>query len=88
VLLAVGARYRRLRSSMLAAIERGRPPPIDELNGEIVRLARPLGIPVPVNAAVVDVVRAIGRGERRPSVETLRALYDDTREPLRLLRAG
>jgi 2-dehydropantoate 2-reductase len=88
VLLAVGARYRRLRSSMLAAIERGRPPPIDELNGEIVRLARPLGIPVPVNTAVVERVRAIARGEQRPSVETLRALYDDTREPLRMLRAG
>ncbi|MEC8423857.1 MAG: 2-dehydropantoate 2-reductase N-terminal domain-containing protein, partial [Myxococcota bacterium] len=29
VLLAVGTRYRRLRSSMLAAVERGRPPAVD-----------------------------------------------------------
>jgi 2-dehydropantoate 2-reductase len=88
VLLAVGARYRRLRSSMLAAIERGRAPPIEELNGEIVRLATPLGVPVPVNRAIVDVVHAIARGEKAPSLPTLRALYDDTREPLRLLRAS
>ena len=33
LLLAVGTRYRRLRSSMLNAIERGRPPAIDFLNG-------------------------------------------------------
>src|SRR5262249_42531744 len=35
LLLAVGARYRRLRSSMLAAIERGRMPAIEFLNGEV-----------------------------------------------------
>jgi 2-dehydropantoate 2-reductase len=88
VLLAVGARYRRLRSSMLAAIERGREPPIDELNGEIVRLAVPLGIDVPMNRAVVDVVRAIARGEQRASIETLRALYDDTRVRMRAPHAA
>jgi len=36
LLLAVGLRYRRMRSSMLAAIERGRKPAIDFLNGEVV----------------------------------------------------
>ncbi|MCA8921899.1 MAG: 2-dehydropantoate 2-reductase, partial [Planctomycetes bacterium] len=35
VLLAVGARYRRLRSSMLRAIERGQAPAVDFLNGEV-----------------------------------------------------
>ena len=44
VLLAVGAKYRRLRSSMLIAIERGREPAVDFLNGEVVRRARELGI--------------------------------------------
>ena len=33
---AVGLRYRRMRSSMLAAIERKRTPAIDFLNGEVV----------------------------------------------------
>jgi 2-dehydropantoate 2-reductase len=86
VLLAVGAKYRRLRSSMLAAIERGREPPVDFLNGEIVTRAKALGIGTPVNAAVVDVVHAIARGEKRPSVETLRELFDSTRVVLRELR--
>src|SRR5215813_4562022 len=36
LLLAVGLRYRRMRSSMLAAIERQRTPAIDFLNGEVV----------------------------------------------------
>src|SRR5690606_6644282 len=33
---AVGRKYRRMRSSMLSAIERGRPPAVDFLNGELV----------------------------------------------------
>jgi 2-dehydropantoate 2-reductase len=79
VLLAVGAKYRRLRSSMLLAIERGREPPVDYLNGEIVERAKALGVRVPVNAAVVDAVKAIGRKERDSSLQSLRRLFDDTR---------
>jgi 2-dehydropantoate 2-reductase len=78
LLLAVGFRYRRMRSSMLAAIERGRPPAVDFLNGEIVERARRHEIPVPVNAAVHEAVWAIARGERRPGMETLRAIFDAT----------
>jgi 2-dehydropantoate 2-reductase len=83
VLLAVGAKYRRLRSSMLQAIERGREPPVDFLNGEIVARAPELNARVPVNAAVVEVVKAIGRRERASSLEELRRLFDDTRPILK-----
>ncbi len=83
VLLAVGARYRRLRSSMLAAIERGREPPVDFLNGEIVSRAAAFDLAVPINSAVVDTIRAIARGEKKPGVETLRGLFDETRPVLR-----
>lgn len=85
VLLAVGAKYRRLRSSMLSAIERGREPPVDFLNGEIVARAPSVNIKVPLNAAVVDVVKAIGRGERRSSLAELQRLFDDTRPILKSL---
>jgi 2-dehydropantoate 2-reductase len=51
LLLAVGARYRRLRSSMLAAIERGRPPAVDFLNGEVVQRGAALGVPTPVRSS-------------------------------------
>jgi 2-dehydropantoate 2-reductase len=79
LLLAVGARYRRLRSSMLAAIERGRQPAVDFLNGEVIDRAERHGLPTPVNRAARDLVWQIARGEKRPSHETLRALYDSTR---------
>lgn len=79
LILAVGARYRRLRSSMLAAIERGRPPAIDFLNGEVVKRAELHGIPVPVNKNARDFVWQIAKGERQASPEALRALYGATR---------
>jgi 2-dehydropantoate 2-reductase len=79
LLLAVGARYRRLRSSMLAAIERGRPPAVDFLNGEVVTRGASLGIPTPINAAVREQVLAIARGAAQPGVEELRAFFERTR---------
>jgi 2-dehydropantoate 2-reductase len=79
LLLAVGARYRRLRSSMLSAIERGRKPSVDFLNGEVVSLADKHGIRVPVNALVQRTVHRIATGELRPSLDLLRRMYDETR---------
>jgi 2-dehydropantoate 2-reductase len=76
VLLAVGFKYRRLRSSMLYALERGRPPEIDFLNGEIVARGRALGVPTPVNAALVEAVRAIEGRRESSSLAALRALHD------------
>ncbi len=79
LLLAIGARYRRLRSSMLAAIERGREPPVDFLNGEVVRRGKAHGLAVPVNAVLQETVHALARRELTPSVDTLRHLYERTR---------
>jgi 2-dehydropantoate 2-reductase len=79
LMLAVGARYRRLRSSMLAAIERGRPPAVDFLNGEVVERAKTHGIPTPANSAARDLVWAIARGEARATHGTLQNLYESTR---------
>jgi 2-dehydropantoate 2-reductase len=79
LLLAVGARFRRLRSSMLSAIERGRPPAVDFLNGEVVTRGAALGIPTPINAAIREEVLAIARGRGRPSMDGLRAFFHRTR---------
>lgn len=81
LLLAVGARYRRLRSSMLSAIERGRRPAVDYLNGEVVSRGDKHGIHVPVNAILQRTVHRIADGELRPGIELLRRIYDDTRPP-------
>ena len=76
VLLAVGWKYRRMRSSMLYALERGRPPEIDFLNGEIVRRGAALGVATPVSAALVDGVRAIEARQASSSLAALRAIHD------------
>jgi 2-dehydropantoate 2-reductase len=79
LLLAVGARYRRLRSSMLAAIERGRPPAVDFLNGEVVTRGAALGIPTPINSAIRDVVFEIARGKATPGIDLTRRFFERTR---------
>ncbi len=79
LLLAVGLRYRRMRSSMLQAIERGRTPAVDFLNGEIATRGATHGIPTPVNARVVDAVHAIARGEAESSRNLLDEIYQTTR---------
>ena len=79
LLLAAGAKYRRLRSSMLAAIERGRPPAVDFLNGEVVSRAQEHGIAVPVNDQLLHAVHRIAAGEMKSSVATLRSIYEATR---------
>ena len=81
LLLAVGARYRRLRSSMLAAIERGRPPAVDFLNGEVTTRGAALGIATPLNSAVREQVLAIAARKARPSIDLLRSFWQRTRAP-------
>ena len=71
LLLAVGLRYRRMRSSMLAAIERKRTPAIDFLNGEVVTRGKTHGVPTPVNERIVETVWEIANGRAQSSRETL-----------------
>ena len=71
LLLAVGLRYRRMRSSMLAAIERGRTPSIDFLNGEVVTRGKAKGIATPINERIVECVWDIANGRKKSSRETL-----------------
>ena len=78
LLLAVGFRFRRMKSSMLSAIERGRTPAVDFLNGEIVEHAKAHGLRVPVNARVRDTVWAIADGKKKPGLALIRELYDAT----------
>jgi 2-dehydropantoate 2-reductase len=79
LMLAVGAHYRRMRSSMLAALERGREPAVDFLNGEVVERATRHGLSVPVNARARELVWAVSRGEKTSSRALLRELWQTTR---------
>jgi 2-dehydropantoate 2-reductase len=76
LLLAVGFRYRRMKSSMLSAIERGRTPAVDFLNGEVVEYAKKHAIRTPVNTLVRETVWSIAEGKKKPSVDLLRKVYE------------
>ena len=78
LLLAVGFRYRRMKSSMLSAIERGRTPAVDFLNGEVVDHGRAHGIATPVNLRMRDTVWAIANGKKKPGIDLVREVYEAT----------
>jgi 2-dehydropantoate 2-reductase len=67
----IGIKYRRIRSSSLQSLERGRPTEIDYLNGYICDRAADHGVPVPANRAVVAVIKAIEAGQRPIAVDNL-----------------
>ncbi len=51
-----------VKTSMLQDFERGRPLEVDALNGVVVRKGKENGVPVPLNTAIVGLVRARVRG--------------------------
>jgi 2-dehydropantoate 2-reductase len=63
----IGFKYRRLKSSSLQSLERGRPTEIDWLSGYIVRNGQLAGIAVPVNGAIVKMTHEIEKGTRKIS---------------------
>ncbi len=64
LMAAVAGKFRRLRSSMLQSLERGRAPEIEFLNGYVVAKARQQAISTPVNDALTAMVREIAAGTR------------------------
>jgi len=78
LLLVVGLRYRRMRSSMLAALERGRPAAVAFLNGEVTERAARHGLATPVNDAVLARVSTL-KPTGAPTHHLLARLYADTR---------
>lgn len=78
LLLAVGARYRKLRSSMLAALERGRTPPVDFINGEVVDRAERHGLDTPVNRVATQMVHELAAGTRKPALSNIDDLANAT----------
>jgi 2-dehydropantoate 2-reductase len=59
-------------------MEKGRPPAVDFLNGEIVEHGERVGYDARVNRAACDVVWKIARGELQPGQEALSFLYRAT----------
>jgi 2-dehydropantoate 2-reductase len=71
VIRIIGFKYRRLKSSSLQSLERGRQTEIDYLNGYICKQARNYGLSTPINDAVVAMIKEIEAGKRRMSPDNL-----------------
>lgn len=71
----VGFKYRKLKSSSLQSLERGKPTEIEYLNGYVVENAAKYGVKVPVNEAVVRIIHEI---EAKNRVIT----YDNFNDPV------
>lgn len=74
IMLAVGIKFRRLKSSMLQSMERGRRPEIDFMNGHVVAQGQKVQVPTPVNAALVEMVKEIEAGRLASQPENLAPL--------------
>lgn len=71
MLRLIGFKYRRLKSSTLQSLERGKEPETAYLNGYIVDKGRQLGVPTPVNQALVRMIEEIVVGRRRISLANI-----------------
>ncbi len=67
----IGFKYRRVKSSSLQSLERGRPTEVDYLNGYIIRRAMEHGVQVPANQVVVRMIKAIEAGQRPIAMDNL-----------------
>jgi 2-dehydropantoate 2-reductase len=68
----IGYKYRRLKSSSLQSLERGKPTEIDFLNGYIVAEGEKFAVPTPVNKKIVQLIKEIEKGERSISEQNLK----------------
>jgi 2-dehydropantoate 2-reductase len=70
-MLVVGIKFRRLKSSMLQSLERGRPAEIEFMNGYVAQKGEQSGVPTPINTALTSMVREIDSGQRQIDPQNL-----------------
>ena len=73
ILMFIGYKYRRLKSSSLQSLQRGKLTEIDFLNGYITRNGELWGVSTPVNVFIVNMIHQIEKKEREITV----ANFDD-----------
>lgn len=71
IIRLIGRKYRRIRSSSLQSLERGRPTEVDYLNGYVVSRGREKGVPTPLHEAVVSMIKDIEAGRRTLTLANL-----------------
>ena len=70
----IGFKYRKIKSSSLQSLERGRRTEIDYLNGYICEKGKAFGVPTPLNDAVRAMVLAIENGQKPMTLKNLAEL--------------
>lgn len=74
IIRIIGFKYRRLKSSSLQSLLRGKPTEIDYFNGYISKKGGEYGVPTPVNKRIVEMIKEIEAGKRKVEVSNL---YDE-----------
>jgi 2-dehydropantoate 2-reductase len=69
LIMIIGYKYRKLKSSALQSLERGKPTEVDFLNGYIVKNARLNNINVDVNSVIVNMIHQIENKERKITID-------------------
>jgi 2-dehydropantoate 2-reductase len=64
IMLLVGLKFAKLKSSMLQSIERGRRSEVDYMNGYAVEQGLKYAVPTPVNKSITEMVKEIESGKR------------------------
>ena len=73
IIRMIGFKFRRLKSSSLSAVERGKPTEVDYLNGYIADNGKEYDVPTPVNDKIIELVKEIEAGSRQISLSN----FDD-----------
>ena len=68
-------------TSTLQSVRRGRPTEVDYLNGEVASLGAQLGMPTPLNARAVELVRDVERTRRFLSPAEVDILLPEHTQP-------
>ena len=65
-----------LKASMLQDLEKGKKCEVDAINGVVSAFGRKVGVPTPMNDAVVSVIHQIEDGKLTPSFDNLRIFFE------------
>ena len=65
-----------LKASMLQDLEKGKKSEVDAINGVVSTFGRKVGVPTPMNDAVVSVIHQIEDGKLEPSFDNLRICFE------------
>ena len=71
MLTPASASTRSWRASMAQDVAKGRPTEIDYMNGYVVAQGRERGVPTPVSAATVEIMREVDAGTRKQAPENI-----------------